>query len=129
MRLSTVTAFFVDVDLLFFKQSLQVRRVRSCRDTYVFNAMCRWLYHVYGVIKRFRISIFFRIKTTNHAKTLKTSRRRMNVDRNIKLYDLNNIHLYSIGTMLNTYDKFTLFQYFGQRPFSRKNMVEQRLCS
>ena len=21
-----------------------------------------------------------------------------------------------------TYDKFTLFQYFGQRPFSRKNM-------
>ena len=24
--------------------------------------------------------------------------------------------------MLNTYDKFTLFQYFGQRPFSRKNM-------
>ena len=26
------------------------------------------------------------------------------------------------GIMLNTYDKFTLFQYFGQRPFSRKNM-------
>ena len=24
--------------------------------------------------------------------------------------------------MLNTYDKLTLFQYFGQRPFSRKNM-------
>ena len=24
--------------------------------------------------------------------------------------------------MLNTYDKFTLFQYFGKRPFSRKNM-------
>ena len=26
------------------------------------------------------------------------------------------------GTMLNTFDKFTLFQYFGQRPFPRKNM-------
>ena len=24
--------------------------------------------------------------------------------------------------MFNTYDKFTLFQYFGQRPFSRINM-------
>ena len=23
--------------------------------------------------------------------------------------------------MLNTYDNFTLFQYFGQRPLSRKN--------
>ena len=44
---------------------------------------------------------------------------------------------------INTYNNFTLFQYFGQRPLSRKNMhfsinyivsvplkmVEQRLCS
>ena len=27
-----------------------------------------------------------------------------------------------VDSLFNAYDKFTLSQYFGQRPFSRKNM-------
>ena len=62
--------FFIDVNLLFSKQSLQTHFVRSCRDIYVFYAM---YWGLYGDIKSFRLLIFVWIKMANYTKTLKTS--------------------------------------------------------
>ena len=62
--------FFIDVNLLFLKQALQMYLVRSCRDTYVDHAM---YWELYGDIKSFQLSIFVWIKMTNYAKKLKTS--------------------------------------------------------
>ena len=62
--------FFIDVNLLFLKQSLQTHFVRSCRDTYVFFAMYCWLY---GDIIFFLFLLFLWLKMANYAKKLKTS--------------------------------------------------------
>ena len=77
--------FFIDVSLLFFKQSLQAHLVRSCRDTYVFYAMYNGLC---GDIKSFQLLIFVWIKIANYVKNKRRHFDKMNVNRNIKVPDL-----------------------------------------